>query len=80
MKDQKHETYWQETGRWVGYEESYDPQAGVWAFSEISYLTFKSLIQLRRAMNTGLWWKSIEIWAWVNFYLETLSVYNYFQW
>ncbi|XP_018517134.1 solute carrier family 4 member 1b (Diego blood group) isoform X1 [Lates calcarifer] len=54
MKDQKHETYWQETGRWVGYEESYDPQAGVWAFSEISYLTFKSLIQLRRAMNTGV--------------------------
>uniref|UniRef100_A0A3Q1GM61 Anion exchange protein n=1 Tax=Acanthochromis polyacanthus TaxID=80966 RepID=A0A3Q1GM61_9TELE len=53
MKDQQ-ETYWQETGRWAGYEESYDPQAGVWGSSHISCLTFKSLIQLRRSMNTGV--------------------------
>ncbi|KAM9425537.1 LOW QUALITY PROTEIN: solute carrier family 4 member 1b (Diego blood group) [Pholidichthys leucotaenia] len=52
MKDQKQEAYWQETGRWAGYEQSLDPQAGVWATSHISYLTFKSLIQLRRTMNT----------------------------
>lgn len=55
MKDQKQDTYWQETGRWAGYEESLDPQSGVWASSHISYLTFKSLIQLRRTMNTGQW-------------------------
>lgn len=53
MKDQKQDTYWQETGRWAGYEESFDPQSGTWASSHISYLTFKSLIQLRRTMNTG---------------------------
>ncbi|KAK5905949.1 hypothetical protein CgunFtcFv8_001856 [Champsocephalus gunnari] len=51
MKDQKQQTYWQETGRCAGCEESFDPQAGV---SSISYLTFKSLIQLRRTMNTGV--------------------------
>uniref|UniRef100_A0A673C335 Anion exchange protein n=1 Tax=Sphaeramia orbicularis TaxID=375764 RepID=A0A673C335_9TELE len=54
MKDQKQQTYWQETGRWVGYEESFDPQSGVWASSHISFLTFKSLIQIRRSMNTGV--------------------------
>uniref|UniRef100_A0A668AKU1 Anion exchange protein n=1 Tax=Myripristis murdjan TaxID=586833 RepID=A0A668AKU1_9TELE len=54
MKDQNQQAYWQETGRWVGYEESYDPQAGSWGSSHISYLTFKSLIQLRRTMNTGV--------------------------
>ncbi|XP_029942568.1 band 3 anion exchange protein-like [Salarias fasciatus] len=54
MKDQKQQAYWQETGRWAGYEESFDPQAGVWASSQISYLTFKSLIQLRRTLNTGV--------------------------
>ncbi|XP_039991589.1 solute carrier family 4 member 1b (Diego blood group) [Xiphias gladius] len=54
MNDQKQDTYWQETGRWAGYEESFDPQAGVWASPHISYLTFKSLIQLRRTMNTGV--------------------------
>ncbi|XP_054454665.1 solute carrier family 4 member 1b (Diego blood group) [Anoplopoma fimbria] len=54
MKDPKQQSYWQETGRWAGYEESFDPQAGVWASSSISYLTFKSLIQLRRTMNTGV--------------------------
>lgn len=53
MKEEK-ETYWQETGRWVGYEESFDPQAGVWASSHISFLTFKSLIQIRRSLNTGV--------------------------
>lgn len=55
MKDQNQSTYWQETGRWGGYEECLDPQSGVWASSHISYLTFKSLIQLRRTMNTGQW-------------------------
>ncbi|CAN9509229.1 unnamed protein product [Ophioblennius macclurei] len=54
MKDQKQQAYWQETGRWAGYEESFDPQSGVWASSQISYLTFKSLVQLRRTMNTGV--------------------------
>uniref|UniRef100_A0A3Q3VRW9 Anion exchange protein n=1 Tax=Mola mola TaxID=94237 RepID=A0A3Q3VRW9_MOLML len=54
MKDQKQQTYWQETGRWGSYEESLDPHSGVWASSQISYLTFKSLIQLRRTMNTGV--------------------------
>uniref|UniRef100_A0AAQ4PLQ5 Anion exchange protein n=2 Tax=Gasterosteus aculeatus aculeatus TaxID=481459 RepID=A0AAQ4PLQ5_GASAC len=54
MKDPKQQSYWQETGRWAGYEESYDPQAGVWSSLSISYLTFKSLIHLRRTMNTGV--------------------------
>lgn len=58
MKDQEQPGYWQETGRWAGYEESFDPQAGVWASSQISYLTFRSLIQLRRTMNTGQWQKN----------------------
>lgn len=53
MKDQKQESYWQEMGRWGGYEESIDPQSGMWASSHISYLTFRSLIQLRRTMNPG---------------------------
>lgn len=54
MKDQNQQPYWQETGRWAGYEESFDPQAGVWGSSHISYLALKSLIQLRNTMNTGV--------------------------
>uniref|UniRef100_A0A8C2IW68 Anion exchange protein n=1 Tax=Cyprinus carpio TaxID=7962 RepID=A0A8C2IW68_CYPCA len=46
--------YWQEMGRWVGFEETYDVEAGRWGPSHISYLTFKSLVQIRRTMNTGL--------------------------
>ncbi|XP_062388473.1 solute carrier family 4 member 1b (Diego blood group) isoform X2 [Sardina pilchardus] len=45
---------WQETARWSGHEESYDPEAGGWGQSHISYLTFKSLVQLRRALTTGV--------------------------
>uniref|UniRef100_A0A8C9SHZ5 Anion exchange protein n=1 Tax=Scleropages formosus TaxID=113540 RepID=A0A8C9SHZ5_SCLFO len=46
--------YWQETGRWMGYEESYNPKTATWGPAHISYLTFKSLIQLRRTMSTGV--------------------------
>ncbi|XP_076123163.1 solute carrier family 4 member 1b (Diego blood group) isoform X2 [Alosa pseudoharengus] len=45
---------WQETARWVGHEENYDPEAGCWGQSHVSYLTFKSLVQLRRTLNTGV--------------------------
>ncbi|XP_061906160.1 solute carrier family 4 member 1a (Diego blood group) isoform X2 [Entelurus aequoreus] len=44
---------WQETGRWVGYEENFNPATGKWSPSHVPYLTFKSLIQLRKTMSTG---------------------------
>ncbi|XP_026772500.3 solute carrier family 4 member 1a (Diego blood group) [Pangasianodon hypophthalmus] len=44
---------WQETGRWVGYEETFNPTTGKWGSSHISCLTFRSLIQLRRVMSTA---------------------------
>uniref|UniRef100_A0A8D3D569 Solute carrier family 4 member 1a (Diego blood group) n=1 Tax=Scophthalmus maximus TaxID=52904 RepID=A0A8D3D569_SCOMX len=44
---------WQETSRWVGFEENLNPATGKWGPSHVSYLTFKSLIQLRRTMATG---------------------------
>ncbi|XP_026208453.1 solute carrier family 4 member 1a (Diego blood group) [Anabas testudineus] len=44
---------WQETGRWVGFEENFNPTAGTWSPSHVSYLTFKSLIQLRKLMSTA---------------------------
>ncbi|CAL8310527.1 unnamed protein product, partial [Boreogadus saida] len=53
MKAQEQEpSFWQEVGRWGGSEES--PQAGGPPSSHISYLTFKSLVQLRRTLNTGV--------------------------
>ncbi|KAF3846078.1 hypothetical protein F7725_003156 [Dissostichus mawsoni] len=44
---------WQETGRWVGYEENLNPATGKWSSSHVSHLSFKSLIQLRKTMSTG---------------------------
>ncbi|XP_071325180.1 solute carrier family 4 member 1a (Diego blood group) [Trachinotus anak] len=44
---------WQETSRWVGYEENFNPATGKWGPSHVSYLTFKSLLQLRKTMSTG---------------------------
>ncbi|XP_039511199.1 solute carrier family 4 member 1b (Diego blood group) isoform X2 [Pimephales promelas] len=54
MNESGQQSYWRETGRWMGYEETYDVEAGRWGPSHISYLTFKSLVQLRRTMNTGV--------------------------
>uniref|UniRef100_A0A672HA12 Solute carrier family 4 member 1a (Diego blood group) n=1 Tax=Salarias fasciatus TaxID=181472 RepID=A0A672HA12_SALFA len=42
-----------ETSRWVGYEENFNPSTGKWGSSHVSYLTFKSLIQLRKTLSTG---------------------------
>ncbi|XP_077474338.1 solute carrier family 4 member 1a (Diego blood group) [Stigmatopora argus] len=44
---------WQETGRWVGFEENFNARTGKWGPSHMSYLTFKSLIQLRKTISTG---------------------------
>ncbi|XP_062294423.1 solute carrier family 4 member 1a (Diego blood group) [Scomber scombrus] len=44
---------WQETSRWMGFEENFNATKGVWSTSHVSYLTFKSLIQLRKLMSTG---------------------------
>ncbi|XP_019949688.1 solute carrier family 4 member 1a (Diego blood group) [Paralichthys olivaceus] len=44
---------WQETSRWMGYEENLNPTTGKWGPSHVSYLTFKSLIQLRKTLTTG---------------------------
>uniref|UniRef100_A0A8C5CTY8 Anion exchange protein n=1 Tax=Gadus morhua TaxID=8049 RepID=A0A8C5CTY8_GADMO len=53
MKAQEQQpSFWQEVGRSGGSEES--PQAGGPPSSHISYLTFKSLVQLRRTLNTGV--------------------------
>lgn len=47
------DTFWQETARWLGYEENLNLTTGQWGASHVSYLTFKSLLQLRRTMSTG---------------------------
>ncbi|XP_015227524.1 PREDICTED: band 3 anion transport protein [Cyprinodon variegatus] len=44
---------WQETSRWVGYEENLDPATQQWGPSHVSYLSFRSLLQVRRLMRTG---------------------------
>ncbi|XP_058263219.1 solute carrier family 4 member 1b (Diego blood group) [Hemibagrus wyckioides] len=54
MKNKSEQGDLQETGRWQGYNMSHDPEAGHWESSHISYLTFKSLVQLRQAMDTGV--------------------------
>ena len=46
-------TTWQETSRWMGYEENLNTATGNWGQSHVSYLTFNSLIQLRRTIATG---------------------------
>ncbi|KAG7459761.1 hypothetical protein MATL_G00214090 [Megalops atlanticus] len=54
QKTQNQDGYWQETGRWVGYEESYDLEKGNWGPSHISYLTFRSIVQMRKIMSQGV--------------------------
>ncbi|TTT95460.1 Band 3 anion exchange protein [Bagarius yarrelli] len=54
MKNESEQGDLQETGRWQSYEANHDPEAGQWESSGISYLTFRSLVLLRRTMDTGV--------------------------
>lgn len=44
---------WLETARWLGYEENFNPNTEQWGPSHVSFLTFKSLLQLRKMMSSG---------------------------
>uniref|UniRef100_A0A4W4HAZ5 Anion exchange protein n=1 Tax=Electrophorus electricus TaxID=8005 RepID=A0A4W4HAZ5_ELEEL len=54
MMDHNQQGHMQEMGQWAGYKENYDPEAGHWGLPRISYLTFKSLVQVYRTMETGV--------------------------
>ncbi|KAF5891845.1 band 3 anion exchange protein-like, partial [Clarias magur] len=56
MKNESEQSSLQETGRW----QSRDPEVGRRESSHISYLTFKSLIQLRQMMDAGVVMLDIE--------------------
>ncbi|KAL2101720.1 hypothetical protein ACEWY4_003481 [Coilia grayii] len=43
-----------QTGRWLGRDENYDPESRERSQSHLSFLTFNSLVQLRRTLSTGV--------------------------
>lgn len=53
MKNESEQGGEQDTGRWQSSKETQDPEVGHWESSHVSFLTFKSLVQLRRTMDSG---------------------------
>nr|XP_033773576.1 band 3 anion transport protein isoform X2 [Geotrypetes seraphini] len=51
--DHNNELRWMEASRWVKMEEGYEEDTKQWGKPHISYLTFRSLLQLRRAFTKG---------------------------
>ncbi|XP_033913454.2 band 3 anion transport protein-like isoform X2 [Acipenser ruthenus] len=51
--DTNQELFWQETARWVRFEEDFNQDVEHWGKPHISYLTLKSLLELRRTMGKG---------------------------
>ncbi|KAK1158980.1 solute carrier family 4 member 1b (Diego blood group) isoform X2 [Acipenser oxyrinchus oxyrinchus] len=51
--DTNQELFWQETARWVRFEEDFNEDVERWGKPHISYLTLKSLLELRRTMGKG---------------------------
>ncbi|XP_041087415.1 band 3 anion transport protein-like isoform X2 [Polyodon spathula] len=51
--DTNQELFWQETARWVRYEEDFNQDVERWDKPHVSYLTFSSLLELRRTMDKG---------------------------
>ncbi|XP_033911474.1 solute carrier family 4 member 1b (Diego blood group) isoform X2 [Acipenser ruthenus] len=51
--DTTKEQFWQETARWVRFEEDFNEDVEHWDKPHVSYLTFSSLLELRRTMDKG---------------------------
>ncbi|XP_027032749.2 solute carrier family 4 member 1b (Diego blood group) [Tachysurus fulvidraco] len=54
MKSKGEQGDLQVTEGWQAYNMSRDPEVGCWESSHVSYLTFKSLIQLSRGIDSGV--------------------------
>ncbi|XP_048470583.1 band 3 anion exchange protein-like [Rhincodon typus] len=52
MDEDKHQ-YWQETGRWIKYEEDLDKDSDRWGKAHVPSLTFRSLLELKRGISKG---------------------------
>lgn len=45
---------WKETARWIKYEEDVEEGADRWGRPHVASLSFHSLLNLRRCLETGL--------------------------
>uniref|UniRef100_A0A4W3IFB2 Anion exchange protein n=1 Tax=Callorhinchus milii TaxID=7868 RepID=A0A4W3IFB2_CALMI len=53
MMDGNLQNYWQESGRWIKYEENLDKDTNRWSKAHVPFLTFRSLLELRRTITKG---------------------------
>ncbi|XP_043911194.1 band 3 anion transport protein isoform X2 [Protopterus annectens] len=51
--DENRDEHWQETARWIKYEENYETLPDRWSKPHVSYLTFTSLLVVKRAISKG---------------------------
>nr|XP_032647441.1 band 3 anion transport protein isoform X2 [Chelonoidis abingdonii] len=52
VMDRKNELRWMEAGHWIKLEEDFE-EAGHWGRPHLSYLTFHSLLEVRKAFKKG---------------------------
>ncbi|XP_066442670.1 band 3 anion transport protein isoform X2 [Eleutherodactylus coqui] len=53
LMDHTNELHWVETSRWLKAEEDFQDDKKQWGKPHLSYLTFTSLLELRRAVKNG---------------------------
>lgn len=51
--DENGDQRWQETARWIKHEENYEAEPERWSKPHVSYLTFTSLLEVRKAISKG---------------------------
>ena len=51
--DPGEEAEWEETARWIKFEEVVEEGSGRWGRPHVSALTFHSLVELRRGLEEG---------------------------
>lgn len=54
MSTEDGDTEWKETARWIKYEEDVEEGSARWGRPHVASLSFHSLLNLRRCLETGL--------------------------
>ena len=78
--DDKQGEEWEETARWIKFEEDVEEGSGRWGRPHVSALAFHSLVDLRKGLDKGIIWFSIsaEEASGLYFNSRALSVYTLF--
>lgn len=59
VMDSNNDMHWMEAARWIKNEEGFQEDLKQWGKPQLSYLTFRSLLELRQTVKNGTFFQML---------------------